>query len=58
MVSEAQKKAVKKYQKKAYKTFLLNLHKKNDADIIDQLENVTSKNGFIKECIREKMQKK
>ena len=54
---EALARAQQKYKKKIIKRIALDLHKVNDADIIEKLDTVTSKQGYIKESIREKMHK-
>ena len=38
-----------------YKTYLLKLNKSTEKDIIDYLEQVSNKQGFIKDLIREYM---
>ncbi|MBQ6221708.1 MAG: hypothetical protein IJJ44_03755 [Solobacterium sp.] len=55
--SEAQKKAVIKYNKAKVKQFKMNLNKIHDADIIDKLESVLNKQGYVKQLIREDIQK-
>lgn len=57
MRSEAQKKADTKY--KATKTTKLNieLNKTTDADIINKLEKVPNKTGYIKALIRNNIKK-
>lgn len=52
MATEAQIKAIRKYEKENMKrvTFMFNL--KNDADILNRLESVPSKAGYIKALIR------
>ena len=52
MASEAQRKSVKKYNKENIKQYSLQLNKTTDIDIIEYLEKVPSKLGFIKEAIR------
>ncbi len=54
---ERQYKATTKYERKVYKKFLLRLSILHDADIIDALNKVPSKNAFIKECIRKNLDK-
>lgn len=56
MVSEAQKRATKKYEKKTYKQILLKIRK--DSNIIEWLEKQPSKNGYIINLIMEDMKKK
>lgn len=55
--SDAQKRAVAKYDAENTKSFLLKLNKKTDADIIAFLENQPNKMGYIKHLIRNNMQK-
>ena len=42
-----------KYHKKSGKQYHLWLHAKNDADIIERLDSVGDKQGFIKALIRD-----
>lgn len=53
MATEAQLRAQKKYDKANTKTYLLKLNKKTDADIINKLETVENRQGYIKELIRD-----
>lgn len=55
--SDAQKRAVAKYDAENTKSFLLKLNKKTDADIIAFLEKQPNKQGYIKSLIRNDMQK-
>ena len=55
--SEAQKRAVKKYDAANTKSFLLKLNKKTDADIIAHLEQQPNKLAYLKKLIRDDMQK-
>ena len=52
MTSEAQKRASRKYDANNTKQILLKLNLKTDADILDHLDKVESKMGYIKELIR------
>lgn len=52
MVSEAQNRANKKYQEKNTRLMTIRLNYNTDADIIAKLEQVPSKQGYIKELIR------
>lgn len=52
MVSEAQKRAVAKYDKANTRKIVLKLNLKHDSDILDRLEQVPSKQGYIKDLIR------
>jgi len=51
--SNAVKKAVRKYDKTNITGLYIKLHKTKDKDIIDKLATVKSKQGYIKQCIRE-----
>lgn len=46
-------KAVAKYDKTNIQGLYIKLHKTKDKDIIDKLESVESKQGYIKKLIRE-----
>lgn len=46
-------KAVAKYDKTNIQGLYIKLHKTKDKDIIDKLETVDSKQGYIKQLIRE-----
>lgn len=52
MASKAQIKASNKYNKDKTLTICLRLNKETDKDIIEILERVNSKQGYIKELIR------
>ena len=51
------KKAREKYNKNNIKNMTLSFMLKSDADILEFLETCDNKAGFVKEAIREKMQK-
>ena len=51
--SEAHLKAIKKYQQKAVVQIKLALNRKTDADILEVLDSVDNKQGFVKKAIRE-----
>lgn len=56
MVSDAQKRAQKKYDeanRDRYVNIRLKLNKETDMDVINQLQYVDNKNGYIKELIRQ-----
>lgn len=57
MATEAQKKAKAKYDKANTKQIMLKLNLKTDADILDQLDSVENKQGYIKDLIRKDMNK-
>ena len=52
MATEAQKRAVLKYEAKNTVQLHLKLNIKTDADILQRLDEVDSKQGYIKELIR------
>ncbi|MBO7425145.1 MAG: hypothetical protein J6U23_05655 [Clostridiales bacterium] len=53
--SKAVKKAVRKYDEENTVQFNIKLNKNTDSDILEILEAVTNKQGFIKELIRVNM---
>ena len=53
MTSEAQKRAVKKYDAENTRSVFLKLNTMTDADILDRLDQVESKQGYIKRLIRD-----
>ena len=57
MTTEAQKKAKVKYDKANTKQIMLKLNLKTDADILDQLDSVENKQGYIKDLIRKDLNK-
>lgn len=52
MASQAQIKASKKYNKENVIQFTLKLNKNTDSKLIEKLNNVPSKLGYIKDLIR------
>lgn len=59
MATAAQRKAQKKYDennKDRYKSLYLKLNVESDRDILNKLESVTNKQGYIKELIRNDIQ--
>lgn len=52
MASEAQKKAQAKYDAENTVQIKLKLHKRRDADILQRLDEVGNKQGYIKDLIR------
>lgn len=58
MATDAQIKAVDKYNKKNTITVCIRLNKENDKDIIEALDGVGSKQGYIKGLIRQDISKK
>ena len=57
MTSDAQKRAVAKYDAANTTKIMLKLNNKTDADILQRLDEVESKQGYIKQLIREDMKK-
>lgn len=53
-----QAKASMKYNEKNVKQMKLALNKKTDADIIEHLDKIRNKQGYIKELIRRDMDKR
>ena len=53
--TDAQIKAAAKYDKNNTKLIQLKLNKKTDADILDYLDGLDNRQGFIKELIRKHM---
>lgn len=56
MTTEAQKKAVIKYDQKTYKRLVIRVRK--DSDILEWLEKKDSIQGYILELIKKDMEKK
>ena len=52
-MTEAQLRSQARYQKRIITQVLVKLHRENDADIIAKLDPVGSKNGYIKQLIRQ-----
>lgn len=57
MTKESAIKAINKFNKEKTKSVQLRLNINTDADILEKLENVASKMGYIKRLIREDIQK-
>ena len=55
--SEAMLRAIKKYDEANTMQFKMKLNKKTDADVIEKLASVSSKQGYIKALIRADMEK-
>ena len=55
MISDAKKRANAKYDARHTKQIKLKLNIETDCDIIDRLEMVDNKQGYIKKLIREDM---
>lgn len=57
MASEAQRKAVSRYDKENTKSITVKLNRKTDADIIEWMDTKENRQGYIKEIIRKDMEK-
>ena len=57
MASKAQVNASNKYNKANTTAFTFRFNNENDADIIEHLQSLDNKNGYIKELIRENIKK-
>ena len=57
MASEAQARATKKYDEQNTIRLSLKLNKTTDADILEKLETVESKQGYVKDLIRKDISK-
>jgi len=55
--SAANLRAIKKYQQKHIVQVKINLHREKDADILEKLDQVDNKQGYIKTAIRENMKR-
>lgn len=55
MATEAQKRATAKYDAKNTRPIYLKLNKNTDSDILNHLEKMGNKQGYIKELIRKDM---
>lgn len=58
MATGAQLKAIRKYDAEHTKQIVLKLNLKSDADILERLSKVGNKQGYIKELIRQDINKK
>lgn len=56
-MNEAKKKAIERWQKANATRLTFRLYRNTDGDIIDFLESVESKQGTIKEALRQYMKK-
>lgn len=50
--SESQNKATQNYKKKNVKKYLLELNRNTDQELIDKMESVQNKQGYLKELIK------
>ena len=55
--TEAQRRAIHKYNKKMRRNLTLSLNRKTDADMIAFLENKENVGGYIKNLVRKEMDK-
>lgn len=56
-IAEKKETPQQRYDKHNTTRYQLKLNNKTDADIIEKLSNVPSKQGYIKKCIRDDMSK-
>lgn len=49
--------AIEKYQKENIRRFVLKLNKKTDADLIKHLDKKKNRQGYLKELIKNDMEK-
>lgn len=52
MTTESQKEAKRRYEKENTKMYCFKLNKKYDADIMEHLEGIKNRQGYIKDLIR------
>ena len=57
MVTEAQKRAIAKYNKKTYKKYTFRLNIDTEQELIELLEAKVNKQGFIKELLKKELKK-
>lgn len=57
MASRAQIKASNKYNRENTKTFMVKVNKHTETDILNKLESVDNKAGYIKQLIRDDLNK-
>lgn len=57
MTTDAQKRAVAKYDRENAVSLVMKLNRKTDRDILDKLDAVPSKQGYIKALIRADLDK-
>ena len=57
MASEAQRRAVSKYDTANTRQIKIKLNLKTDADILDKLNSVENRQGYIKDLIRSDIEK-
>lgn len=57
MATEAQKKAQRNYRKNTVKTVTIEFYPNKDQELLDKLNEVESKQGYIKDLIRADIKK-
>lgn len=57
MVRESDRRAIARYDAKNTRQIRLKLNKKTDADILQKLDSVENKQGYIKSLVREDIRK-
>lgn len=57
MATEAQRRAIKKYNSERTKQVIVRLNMTTDADILEKLVTVPNKTGYIKGLIRSDMER-
>ena len=57
MTTDSQKKASAKWEAKNTVQIKLKLHRRNDRDILDKLDGLGNKQGYIKKLIRDDIAK-
>lgn len=55
--SEAKLRATKKYEKKNIRQILLKFHKTHEAEIIEKLDSVPSKNNYVRQLILQDLER-
>lgn len=55
--SEAHLRATKKYEKKNIRQILLKFHKTHEAEIIEKLDSVPSKNNYVRQLILQDLER-
>lgn len=58
MATDAQAKAQRRYDDKHTRQVHLKLNKRTDSDVLEMLDSVPSKQGYIKRLIREDLERK
>ena len=58
MASDAQKRAVSRYDAANTRQIKIKLNLKTDADILERLSEVENRQGYIKDLIRQDIEKK